>query len=69
MLAGLAGCGPGSGEGAGGVSASEARALNDAAAMLDERRTATQGDATAMNPAAAAAARADRGRVTANSAQ
>lgn len=58
----LAGCGSEPADGVGGVSASEASALNEAAAMLD----ASKGDATqtdgAINPAASAAARADRHR-------
>ncbi|MEJ7934565.1 hypothetical protein WG907_09885 [Sphingobium sp. AN558] len=60
---GLAACGSAPDEGVGGVSASEASALNDAAAMLDAR----SGDAKTLsgniNPAATAAARADRKRV------
>lgn len=65
-LVGLAACGPAPDEGVGGVSASEASALNDAAAMLDAR----SGEAKALNgdtnPAAAVAARADRKRVAAD---
>ncbi|MHA6768151.1 hypothetical protein [Sphingobium ummariense] len=61
LLTVLAGCG--SGDGVGGVSASEASALNDAAAMLDARAGAAQRDAgDDLNPAARAASRADRGR-------
>ncbi len=59
----LGGCGSASGDGVGGVSASEAEALNDAAAMLDARSGAAQAGDAGLNPAAAAAARADRNRV------
>lgn len=58
----LAACGSGSDDGVGGVSASEARALNDAAAMLDARAGQTRTGEVGLNPAATAAARADRGR-------
>ncbi len=57
----LAACGSGSDDGVGGVSASEASALNDAAAMLDDARSGAPSQA-GLNPAAAAAARADRQR-------
>ncbi|MET0249422.1 MAG: hypothetical protein ABW164_06805 [Sphingobium sp.] len=59
----LAACGSGSDEGVGGVSASEARALNEAAAMLDARADQTRTGEAGLNPAAMAAARADRGRI------
>ncbi len=39
MLAALAGCGSGGDTDVGGVTPSEARALNDAAAMLDDAAT------------------------------
>lgn len=63
----LAGCGSdgqaGDQDGVGGVSASEARALNAAAAQLDARAGAAQSGSPGLNPAAAAAARADRRRI------
>lgn len=58
----LAACGSGSESGVGGVSASEASALNDAAAMLDARAGDAQAGDVGLNPAARAAAEADRGR-------
>tara|TARA_R110000787_G_scaffold195091_2_gene306482 strand:+ start:794 stop:1036 length:243 start_codon:yes stop_codon:yes gene_type:complete len=59
----LGGCGSASEEGVGGVSASEAEALNDAAAMLDARSGAAQVGDGGLNPPATTAARADRNRV------
>ncbi|RJG53833.1 hypothetical protein D0Z70_15155 [Sphingobium terrigena] len=59
----LTACGSGSPDGVGGVSASEASALNDAAAMLDARAGAAQSGDAGLNPAAKTAAGADRGRV------
>lgn len=59
----LSACGPTSDDGVGGVSASEASALNDAAAMLDARAGAGRAEEAVLNPAAITAARADRGRV------
>lgn len=59
----LGACGSGSPDGVGGVSASEASALNDAAAMLDAQRGAAQSGDAGLNPAASTAARADRGRI------
>ena len=56
LLLPLAACGSASGDGVGGVSASEASALNDAAAMLDARTGAARTDENALNPAATAAA-------------
>lgn len=64
-LLSLAACGSGSESGVGGVSASEASALNDAAAMLDARAGEAQAGDVGLNPAARAAAQADRGRVPA----
>lgn len=65
-LMSLAACGSAPDDGVGGVSASEASALNDAAAMLDARSgEARSTDAGSLNPAAAAAARADRRRTAA----
>ncbi|MCP1468442.1 hypothetical protein J3E64_000109 [Sphingobium sp. OAS761] len=58
----LAACGPGSADGVGGVSASEADALNEAAARIDRQTGMAQPDGPGLNPAAEAAARADRGR-------
>lgn len=58
----LSACGSESGDGVGGVSASEAAALNDAAAMLDARSVEARNDSASINPAAARALRADRGR-------
>ena len=58
----LAACGSEPADGVGGVSASEASALNDAAAALDARAGAAQAGDAGLNPAAAAAARADRAR-------
>ncbi|WP_336958079.1 hypothetical protein [Sphingobium aquiterrae] len=50
-----AGCGSGNGDGVGGVTASEARALNDAAEMLDSRpRVALDAAPDADNRAAPA---------------
>ena len=63
-LLSLTACGSGSPDGVGGVSASEASALNDAAAMLDAQKGAAQNDNAGLNPAASTAARADRGRGT-----
>lgn len=62
LLLPLAACGSESGDGVGGVSASEASALNDAAAALDARAGAAQRGDAGLNPAATAAARADRDR-------
>lgn len=42
LLAGLAGCGSTEGEAPGDVTASEAKALEEAAEMLDEQRLPTQ---------------------------
>lgn len=61
-LLALAACGSPDGDGVGGVSASEASALNDAAAMLDARSDAARPSAEGLNPAAVAATRADRER-------
>ncbi|BBF69117.1 MULTISPECIES: hypothetical protein [Sphingomonas] len=58
----LAACGSGSEDGVGGVSAGEAKALNEAAARLDARTGAAQSADPGLNPAAVAAARADRNR-------
>jgi len=58
----LAACGSGSQDGVGGVSAGEAEALNAAAASLDARTGAAQSADPGLNPAAVAAARADRKR-------
>lgn len=65
LLMALTACGSQSGDGVGGVSASEASALNDAAAMLDARSQAGKPAGEGLNPAAVAAARADRGRMPA----
>ncbi|MDI1296015.1 MAG: hypothetical protein PSY12_09060 [bacterium] len=65
----MPGCGSQSGDGVGGVSASEASALNDAAAMLDAHAGAAQTTDRGLNPAASAAARADRGRIAPSPAQ
>ena len=47
----LAGCGPGANEpGPGGVTVGEAKALDDAAAMLDARRSPADGAATVPAP-------------------
>ncbi|PHQ61207.1 MAG: hypothetical protein COC10_12440 [Sphingobium sp.] len=62
MLLSLAGCGPAGDDGVGGVSTSEARALNEAAAQLDARTGAVQDGDKSLNPAARAAAEADRHR-------
>ena len=59
-------CGSGEGDGVGGVSASEAQALNEAAARLDAQADAAQSGEAGLNPAAQAAARADRDRLPAN---
>lgn len=48
------------GDGSGGVSPGEAQALNDAAAMLDARSGAPVADPPPINPAAAAARKAER---------
>ncbi|AOF97933.1 putative lipoprotein [Sphingobium sp. RAC03] len=62
-LLSLGACGSEPSDGVGGVSASEASALNDAAAMLDAQRGVAQSGDAGLNPAASAAAGADRGRV------
>ena len=56
----LAGCGSEESDGVGGVSASDARALNEAAAKLDAQGEARTAPSPGGNPAARAAARADR---------
>ncbi len=61
-LLALAACGSGSQDGVGGVSAGEARALNEAAAKLDARTEAAQSADPGLNPAAVTAAQADRKR-------
>jgi hypothetical protein len=61
-LAALAACGSASEDGVGGVSASEASALNEAAATLDAQSGAAQNQGAGLNPAAITAAEADRGR-------
>ncbi|MES2172861.1 MAG: hypothetical protein V4523_02830 [Pseudomonadota bacterium] len=58
----LAACGSGSPDGVGGVSAGEAKALNEAAAQLDARTGAAQSADPGLNPAAVEAARANRNR-------
>lgn len=58
----LAACGSGDQDGVGGVSAGEAEALNQAAARLDAQAGAAKASTPALNPAATAAARADRNR-------
>ena len=63
MLACLTACGSDSGDGVGGVSASEASALNDAAAMLDMRAGQARNEDAGVNPAAMKALRADRNRI------
>ncbi|MGC4251224.1 MAG: hypothetical protein QM605_07040 [Sphingobium sp.] len=62
-LACLTACGSASGDGVGGVSASEASALNDAAAMLDARAGQVRKEDAGVNPAAMTALRADRNRI------
>lgn len=69
VLLPLAACGSGERDGVGGVSASEAQALNEAAARLDAQAGAAQSGQAGLNPAAQAAARADRDRVPANATQ
>lgn len=64
MMLGLASCGSGTDDGVGGVSASEARALNEAAATLDAQAGASSGSDAGLNPAAVKAANADRNRST-----
>lgn len=60
LLAMLTACGSGDQDGVGGVSAGDAKALNEAAARLDAE---PRGSADAgLNPAATSAARADRER-------
>ncbi|MFB0872820.1 MULTISPECIES: hypothetical protein [unclassified Sphingobium] len=66
VLLPLAACGSGERDGVGGVSASEAQTLNEAAARLDAQAGAAQSGQAGLNPAAQAAARADRDRVPAN---
>ncbi|MEJ7926328.1 hypothetical protein WG908_06090 [Sphingobium sp. AN641] len=61
-VAWLAGCDSEPADGVGGVSASEASALNDAASMLDTRADEALPVDGSVNPAASAAARADRHR-------
>ncbi|MEA3541111.1 MAG: hypothetical protein U9R77_03195 [Pseudomonadota bacterium] len=55
------GCGSSDDDGVGGVSASEARALNEAAAMLDARAGAAEDKSAGLNPAARMAAERQRG--------
>lgn len=63
MMLGLASCGSGTDDaGVGGVSASEARALNEAAATLDAQSGASSEPNAGLNPAAVKAANADRNR-------
>mgnify|MGYP003339188572 CR=1 FL=1 len=52
VLALLNACGSSDSDGVGGVSASEARALNEAAATLDARVGVTEDGASGLNPAA-----------------
>ena len=59
---GLSACGSGDEDGVGGVSAAEARALNQAAAELDARAGAAAAHVGDLNPAATAAAHAGRDR-------
>jgi hypothetical protein len=62
MALGIGGCGQNvDGSGVGGVSASEADALNDAAAMLDSRPAPAE-NRTALNPAAVRAAQERKAR-------
>ncbi|MCI4590316.1 hypothetical protein MOK15_09435 [Sphingobium sp. BYY-5] len=63
VLLSLTGCGSGSDDGVGGVRAGEARALNEAAAMLDAQAGTALGSNAGLNPAARAAAAANRGRI------
>lgn len=65
----IAACGSGERDGVGGVSASEAQALNEAAARLDAQAGAAQSGEAGLNPAAQAAVRADRDRLPANAAR
>lgn len=55
------GCGSSGDDGVGGVSASEARALNEAAAMLDAHAGAAGDKGAGLNPAARIAAERQRG--------
>ncbi|HCW59855.1 MULTISPECIES: hypothetical protein [Sphingobium] len=61
VLALLNACGSSDSDGVGGVSASEARALNEAAATLDARVGVTEDGASGLNPAARMAADRQRG--------
>lgn len=64
MLVLLVSCGPAEGEsdGVGGLTAAQADALNRAAARVDAQDAPTGDTGPSLNPAAAAAARADRHR-------
>lgn len=63
-LALLVSCGPaeGEGDGVGGLTAAQADALNRAAARVDAQDVPTGDAGPTLNPAAQAAARADRRR-------
>lgn len=56
----LMACGSDPTDGAGGVSASEASALNQAAAQLDAQKGAAEAGEAGLNPAAVRAAQTDR---------
>ncbi len=62
LLIALAGCSPAAEEGVGGVSASEAQALNEAATLLEQKTGGMTGGNGGLNPAAISAVDADRGR-------
>jgi hypothetical protein len=62
FLALLTGCGSSESDGVGGVSASDARALNEAAAMLDARVGVTDDKVGDLNRAARMAADRQRGQ-------
>lgn len=60
ILSLASGCGSGGNDGVGGVSASEADALNAAAARLDAQQGSAEAPRTQVNPAATRAAAAQK---------
>ena len=69
LLLALGACNSGQDDGVGGVSAAEASAINAAAAQLDARAGAASPQEAGLNPAAVAAARADRRQAGGNAAR
>ncbi|CAM5354058.1 hypothetical protein ACFSUK_14665 [Sphingobium scionense] len=69
LLLALGACHASEDDGVGSVTAAEASALNAAAAQLDARAGAASPPEAGLNPAAVAAARADRRQTTGNAAR